>query len=144
MEISSGLRPARRWRILLAHGATAACDPLVLAIEEALGRVDLSEAVSIDDARAALQSTPFNVCLVCLDLPPAPLGGVRLAQDVLDNYGVPLVLVTRSMRWIPPRATALCKLPWVPPDANAAEVARAIDEAVEAFRQTETSSLLEA
>jgi len=133
MKLLSGLRPVRRWRILLAHGATAACDPLFYAIESALGSVDLSEAVSVDGARAALQSGQFNLCMVCLDLPPAPVGGVRLAQEVLDEREVPLLLVTRSMRWIPPHATALRNLPWLAPDASANDVARAVEAVMEAF-----------
>ena len=133
VEAESGLRLARRWRILLAHDATATtCDPLVDAIEGALGNVDINESSSIDDAQVALRTSRFDVCLVCLDLPPAPLGGVRLAQEVMKR-GVPVVLVTRSLRWIPPSAQELREVPWVSPDAGAAEVARAVGEAVAAL-----------
>jgi hypothetical protein len=130
MELVSGIRPARRWRILLAHDASAStCDAMAAAIEGALKSVDLSDASSVDDARVALQGGVFHVCMVCLDLPPAPLAGVRLAQEVLAE-GVPVVLITRSLRWIPPNAAELCNLPWVSPDARPAEVAKAISLAI--------------
>jgi hypothetical protein len=138
VEDRSGLRKARRWRLLLAHDATAStCDPLLDALEGALGEVDVSESSSIDDARVAIrgaadddpQGARFHLALVCLDLPPAPLGGVRLAKELVDR-GLPVVLVTRSLRWIPPTAAALRDLPWIPPDADAAAVSRAIAEAM--------------
>ncbi len=130
MDLGLGIRSARRFRVLLAHDATApTCDALADAFESALSEVDLNHACSADDARAALQSSRFHACLVCLDLPPAPNGGVRLAQEVLSQ-GAPVVLVTRSLRWIPPSATALRDLPWVAPDAKPAEVARAIRAAL--------------
>jgi hypothetical protein len=133
VEDGSGMRPARRWRLLLAHDATAStCDPLIDAIEGALGNVDVNESSSVDDARVALLSARFDLCLVCLDLPPAPLGGVRLAQEFVRD-GLPVVLITRSLRWIPPSAAALRELPWMPPDATAAEVSRAVGEAMAAI-----------
>jgi hypothetical protein len=128
----SGLRLVRRWNVLLAHDATApTCDALVTAIEDALGNVDINDASSADDARDALRRGWFDVGFVCLDLPPAPAGGVRLAQEVLDE-GVPLVLVTRSLRWIPTGTTALQGVPWIPPDADAIAVSTAVAEAVAA------------
>jgi hypothetical protein len=147
VEDGSGLRLVRRWRLLLAHDATAStCDYLIDAIEGALGNVDVNESTSVDDARVALdnftlrehpphdggggpRSSRFDLCMVCLDLPPAPLAGVRLAQDVI-RQGVPLVLITRSMRWVPASAVALRDVPWVPPDATAAQVSRAVGEAM--------------
>ncbi len=135
VEESSGLRRIRRWRLLLAHDATAStCAPLIDAIAQALGNVDINESSSIDDARVALHTANdggpcFDVAMVCLDLPPAPLGGVRLAQEFV-RAGLPVVLVTRSLRWIPPSAVALRDLPWVTPDATAAEVAYAVAEAL--------------
>lgn len=147
VEPGSGMRLARRWRLLLAHDATAAtCDPLIDAIEGALGNVDIYESSSVDDARDVLRSSvadmdaPFNdggrtagarfdLALVCLDLPPAPTGGARLAQEV-RRQGLPVVLITRSLRWIPPTAASLRELPWVPPDASEADVARAVGEAM--------------
>ena len=133
VEDSSGMRTARRWRLLLAHDATAStCDPLIDAIEGALGNVDVNESSSVDDARVALLTTRFDLCLVCLDLPPAPLGGVRLAQEFVRD-GLPVVLITRSLRWIPPAAAALRDLPWMPPDATAAQVSRAVGEAMAAL-----------
>ncbi len=139
VDDKSGLRKARRWRLLLAHDATAStCNPILDAIAGALGNVDVSESSSIYDARLAVggsrdegrRSHPrFHVAMVCLDLPPAPLGGVRLAQELVAA-GLPVVLITRSLRWIPTSATALRSLPWVSPDAGPAEVARAIGEAM--------------
>jgi len=164
VEDGSGLRVARRWRLLLAHDATSStCDPLLDAIEGALGNVDISESSSIDDARVALRrwgrerrqasmgtapvnpwapgssgaahAVPFDLVLVCLDLPPAPLGGVRLTQEILEQ-GLPVILVTRSLRWIPPGAAALRELPWITPDAEVTDVARAVGEVVAAFGST--------
>ena len=134
VDEESGLRKARRWRLLLAHDATAStCNPILDAIEGALGNVDVSESSSIDDARLAVRGcrdeSRFHLAMVCLDLPPAPLGGVRLAQELL-GAGLPVVLITRSLRWIPPSAAALLQLPWIPPDAGSAEVSRAVGEAM--------------
>jgi len=132
MQGASGIR-AVRWRLLLAHDASAAtCDPLVQVIESALGAVDLTDASSIDDARVATHSVDFHVALICLDLPPAPVGGVRLAQELLA-LDVPVVLVTRSLRWIPQNAPGLRELPWIPPDAGTAEVGQAIVAAMGRF-----------
>jgi hypothetical protein len=133
VDESSGLRRIRRWRLLLAHDATAStCEPLIDAIEGALGNVDVNESSSVDDAQVALHSGPIDLAMVCLDLPPAPLGGVRLAQEFLRE-GLPVILVTRSLRWIPRSAVALHDLPWVTPDATAAEVERAVIEVMASF-----------
>ena len=150
VEDGSGLRVMRRWRLLLAHDASAStCDSLIDAIDSALVNVDLNESSSVDDARVALHTAyeggtghdgrpklrapkephRFHLCMVCLDLPPAPLGGVRLAQECLRE-GLPVILVTRSLRWVPASATALRALPWIQPDASAAEVSRAVGEAM--------------
>ena len=144
MQGASGIRSVR-WRLLLAHDASAStCDPLAFVVESALGHVDITDASSVDDARVALFSVDFHVALVCLDLPPAPSGGVRLAQEVLA-LDVPVVLITRSLRWIPPSASALRELPWVPPDAGATDVGQAIVDAMARFpaveRGARTSSL---
>jgi hypothetical protein len=140
------MRLARRWRLLLAHDATAStCDPLIDAIEGALGNVDIYESSSVDDARDVLRSSlaeydfpsnergaRFDICLICLDLPPAPTGGARLAQE-MRRLGLPVILITRSLRWIPPNAAALRELPWIPPDASEADVSRAVGEAMAMF-----------
>jgi hypothetical protein len=137
MELGSGIRAARRFRVLLAHDATAAtCDALVSAIERAPKNLDLTDASSVDDARLALQTGIFHIGLVCLDLPPAPLGGVRLAEEILAQ-GVPVVLVTRSLRWVPHGATRLRELPWLAPDAPPAAVARALSQALSAYDDDE-------
>ena len=145
VEPGSGMRKARRWRILLAHDASAStCNALIDSIEGALGRVDVYESSSVDDARDSLRTSlddaeapwptdgpRFHVAMVCLDLPPAPAGGVRLAQE-LSRRGLPVILITRSLRWIPPSAAALRELPWIPPDATAEEVVRAVGLAMAA------------
>jgi hypothetical protein len=112
-------------RALLVHNmAAATCDALARVIEASLGG-ELVDASSIEGARAAVAAEAFDAILICLDLPPAPLAGARLASELLDG-GYPVVLVTRSLRWLPPDATALRELPWIPPDAPAADVARVI------------------
>jgi hypothetical protein len=138
VEAGSSVRPARRWRVLLAHDATAAtCNSLIDTVEAALGNVDVNESSSVEDARLALRLGPhdgtsgrFHLAMVCLDLPPAPLGGVRLAQEILGKHNLPVILVTRSLRWIPAWAVALRDLHWVTPDATPEEVVRAVSDAV--------------
>ena len=118
-----------RWKVMLAHDAgNSTCDELVDAIVGALGNVDVSDVSSVQAGVAAIES-PIDVCLVCLDLPPAPMGGARLAEELMMS-SIPVVLVTRSQRWIPPQAVALRELPWVRPDASATEVSEAIAEAM--------------
>ncbi len=125
----ASLLPRRLWRFLLAHDATShACDPLILSVEGALGNVDIVEATSVDHALAELQGGSFDATFVCLDLPPAPLGGARLAHSILDEGGA-VVLVTRSLRWLPPRDLALQRLAWVSPDASSALVTKAVHRA---------------
>jgi hypothetical protein len=126
------VRKVRRWRLLLAHDASAAtCNPLVDSLGSALGDVELYESASMDDARDAVDSGRFDLGLVCLDLPPAPTGGARLAEELLAT-GLPIVLVTRSLRWRPASAVVLRALPWVRPDATVPEVARAVTDALTA------------
>ena len=138
MEASSGLRPARRWRLLLAHDAQApTCDALPDAVVDALGNVDVLDASSVEDARVTLQGGRFDVCLVCLDLPPAPSAGARLARDVIE-LGVPVVLVTRSQRWIPNESPELRSLPWISPDATPTDVATAVGLAMAAHGLAES------
>lgn len=119
-----------RWKVLLAHnGALPTCDGLFGAIASAMDDVQVVDAPSAEAARSILRSTPFDVVFVCLDLPPSPSGGIRLAQELV-RAGCPLILVTRSLRWLPKSAAELKVLPWVPPEGTAAEVARAINEAI--------------
>ena len=121
---------ASRWKVLLAHdGALPTCDALFDAVAEAMDDVQIVDAPSAEAARSILRRTPFDVFLVCLDLPPSPSGGIRLAQELV-RAGCPLILVTRSLRWLPRSASELKVLPWIPPEATPAEVARAIDEAI--------------
>jgi hypothetical protein len=130
MEATSGLRPARRWRLLLAHDSAApTCDALPDAVIDALGNVDVVDATSVEDARVTLNGSKFDVCLVCLDLPPAPSAGARLAAEMVE-LGMPVVLVTRSQRWIPADSAALRALPWMSPDATPTDVANAVGSAV--------------
>ena len=118
--------------VLLAHDPSArTCDALCVALKAAFPDVEIVDAPSAEYARAAGHSIPIDVSLVCLDLPPAPLGGVRLALEIA-RQGRPLVLVTRCLRWLPPSAAELRRLPWVSPAAGWSEVARAIATACEA------------
>jgi hypothetical protein len=122
----SGTRLRRRWRVLLAHDAAATtCDGLFGVIEHVLGDVEIVDASSIDDARGWLHQGEIDVALVCLDLPPSLIGGVRLAREI-QAHGPPVILVTRSQRWLPHDAGSLRLLPWVTPEATAAEVTQAI------------------
>jgi hypothetical protein len=126
----SGARPTRVG-VLLAHDPSArTCDALCAALRAIFPRVDIVDAPSAEYARTAGHASSVDVSMVCLDLPPAPLGGVRLAMEIAREKR-PLVLVTRSLRWLPPSAASLRALPWVSPEATPAEVARAIAAACE-------------
>jgi len=107
------------------------------AVIDALGNVDVVDAGSLEDARVTLNGSKFDVCLVCLDLPPAPSAGVRLATEMVEG-GLPVVLVTRSQRWIPADAAPLRTLPWMPPDATPTDVANAVGAAVAASGLSES------
>lgn len=132
VEAGSGVRRVRRWQLLLAHDAAAStCDPLLDSLSSALGDVEVYESASMDDARDAVDTGRFDLGLICLDLPPAPAGGARLAEELLAA-GLPVVLVTRSQRWLPASASALRALPWVRPDATIAEVSSAVADAMTA------------
>ena len=121
----SGTRIVGRVRILLAHDMSSACDSLASSIESAMGDVEIIDVSSVDAGRATLHSMKLSVCFICLDLPPAPQGAVRLATEAI-RVGAPFVLVTRSLRWLPASATTLHDVPWVPPDATPAAVTTAV------------------
>lgn len=122
--------PRRLRRYLLAHDARSrTCDPLILAMEGAFGAVDIVEATSVDHALSELAAASFDATFVCLDLPPAPQGGARLAHLVLEEGGA-VVLVTRSLRWLPPSDHVLRGLAWISPDASSSEVASAVTAAI--------------
>jgi hypothetical protein len=131
-------------RFLLAHDIGAStCDALLGSLDDAFDDLEVVEACSVADAENALEESSFDACLVCLDLPPAPLAGVRLAQAALREasyrdasrdpsaHGARpgVVLVTRSLRWLPATAAELRNLPWVQPDAGPAEIKRAVADA---------------
>lgn len=129
-------------RFLLAHDIGAStCDVLLGALDDAFDDLEVVEACSVADAEDALEASSFDACLVCLDLPPAPTAGVRLAQAALREASYRdascdpsearpgVVLVTRSLRWLPAAAADLRNLPWVQPDAGPAEVKRAVADA---------------
>jgi hypothetical protein len=119
-----------RWRVLLAHdGRLSTCDHLLEVIVAAMDDVQIIDAPSADSARDFLRRKLVDVCFVCLDLPPAPSGGIHLAQELV-RAGCPLILVTRSLRWLPRSAAELKVLPWVAPEADATDIVRAIDEAL--------------
>ncbi|MEJ7732691.1 MAG: hypothetical protein WKG00_26260 [Polyangiaceae bacterium] len=117
-------------RFLLAHDiGSSTCDALLGSLDDAFDDLEVVEAYSVADAENALEESSFDACLVCLDLPPAPLAGVRLAQAALreasyrdasrgpsDHGARPgVVLVTRSLRWLPATAAELRNLPWCSP-----------------------------
>lgn len=119
-----------RWRVVLAHdGRLSTCDRLIEVISEVMDGVPVIDAPSVDSARDVLRRTPVDVCFVCLDLPPAPSGGIRFAQELV-RVGCPLILVTRSLRWLPRTAAELKVLPWVAPEAGVAEVIAAVEQAI--------------
>ena len=122
--------PQRLWRFLLAHDWKAPmCTPLLASVEKALGLVDVVNAWSVDEALEELSEGNFDACFVCLNLPPVPNGTARLASKMMSE-GFPVVLVTRSLRWLPPKATHLRGLPWLSPDAPPHEVLRVIRAAI--------------
>jgi hypothetical protein len=127
---NASLLPQRPWRFLLAHDASAkTCRPLLQSVERALGNVDIVDAASVEHALAELRDSTFDACFVCLDLPPVPIGGARLAQTMIRR-GYPVILVTRSLRWLPQNATRLRDVPWIPPDARPGDVAKAVRAAL--------------
>ena len=121
---------ASRWKVLLAHdGKLSTCDALFDVIRGVMVGVEVLDAPSAEAARSILRGTAVDVCFVCLDLPPSPLGGIKLAQELV-KVGMPLVLVTRSLRWLPNSAAELRVAPWVRPEATGEDILRVIDEAV--------------
>jgi hypothetical protein len=123
----SGVRRVKRWRLMLAHDPLAStCAGLLGSLDLAFPELELVDATSVEDARASLGAdAEFDAVLVCLDLPPAPMGAVRLARAALLD-GHPVVLVTRSQRWLPVDADELRARPWVAPDATPEELLRAV------------------
>lgn len=122
--------PRRLWRFLLAHDFKAPmCKPLVASVEKALGLVDVVSASSVEEAVEELSDGSFDMCFVCLNLPPVPNGTARLTSRIMSE-GFPVVLVTRSLRWVPPKATHLRGVPWIAPDAPPADVLRVMRTAI--------------
>jgi DNA-binding NarL/FixJ family response regulator len=119
---------------------------LLSAIDDAFNDIEVVEVASVTDAQNVLERSRFDACLVCLDLPPAPLAGVKLAQAALRDDGrqrrPSVVLVTRSLRWLPASAANLRSLPWVAPDAGADEIARAVDLATGGMPRPPTSDVM--
>lgn len=130
----------QRSSILLVHDARSrACDGLRALLDEFASDATWSGqpeegvqvAVSAQSAAEALRegNGAWRVVFVCLDLQPAPRAGSRIAEFAVAQ-GIPVVLVTRSARWIP-EGSALQSVPWVPPDATLEQVEDAIDRAIE-------------
>ena len=121
------------FRVLVARDSRlSTCDAMVGAIERSIEGCEIVEAFSVEGALISAQSGgPFDVCLVCLDLPPAPRGGCRLAEELMAD-GHAVVLITRSLRWLPAGDHALRSLPWVTPEADTNAVLEAIQAAVDA------------
>lgn len=141
-DAPSGTRLHRRWRILLAHDSAAStCDALFGVIEDVLGDVEIVDASSMEDARMWIRQGDIDVAMVCLDLAPAPIGGVRLAKEIHTD-GPPVILVTRSQRWLPADAGSLRLVPWVTPEATGADVTRAILASLDATGRARSLSEL--
>lgn len=146
---NSGTRSVR-WRVLLAHDGNAkTCDQLADAILGALGNVEILDAASVQGGAAVLEpqtgqtrAESIDVCFVCLDLAPAPTGGARLAEIAIA-LDVPVVLVTRSQRWIPQQNPKLKNLPWITPSATASEIGDAVTEAMATQGHSATWSIEE-
>jgi hypothetical protein len=105
--------------------------------------VEMDVLGSLAAARASFsEPEPRALTLVfsCLDLPPAPLAGVLAALEA-DELGFATILVTRSLRWIPPGLERAAELPWVAPDAGALAVADAIDQALRRSRERRGASV---
>lgn len=113
--------------ILFADAGSNLGDAMV---EPLARRHVVTRASSVQDAAELLRTAHFEVAMVSLDLQPAPHAGVRLAEAALVR-GVPVVLVTRSLRWVPPSATQLKVLAWVSPESDDETVEAAIREAVD-------------
>ena len=118
--------PRRSYDLMVADSGSASCD---LLVEELRLHHAVTRASSIQDAVELLRTMPFHVALVSLDLHPAPQGGVKLADFALST-GVPVALLTRSLRWIPASSPHLHLLSWAAPESTAAEVEGALHEAL--------------
>lgn len=120
-------------RVLVARDSRlSTCDAMVSGLERTLEGCEIVEAFSVEGALGMARSNgPFDVCLVCLDLPPAPRGGCRLAEELMAD-GQAVVLITRSLRWLPAGDQALRSLPWVTPEASLDAVREAIQTAIDA------------
>lgn len=128
---------ARRSSVLVAHDAgSSACDALVRLLEAGIpGRLEpgaLTRASSVQDAAELLRTRSFDVLFVSLDLQPAPQAAPKLADFALGR-GIPVVLVTRSLRWLPAASAHLRLLPWVSPEATADELDAAMADALATF-----------
>lgn len=73
-----------------------------------------------------------KLAFVCLDLQPAPVAGTRIAEFAVAR-GIPVVLVTRSTRWLP-QGSALNAVPWISPDATSEELVDAMRAALDSDR----------
>lgn len=120
--------------VLFVHDARSrACDGLIARLH-ALVDEDVAVAVSAQSAAEAVREAgtgegAIRIAFVCLDLQPAPRAGSRIAEFAIAR-GIPVVLVTRSARWIPQGST-LEGAPWIPPDATDAQIASAIEAAID-------------
>ncbi|MDC3960346.1 hypothetical protein KEG38_41215 [Polyangium jinanense] len=113
---------ARSRRILVARDPRlSTCDALVQGLEPLIEGVELVEAYSVEAARSWAKGKPFDLCLVCLDLPPAPRGAAKLAKELCAR-GQRVVLITRSLRWLPAEDLELRALPWIVPEADPTSV----------------------
>src|SRR5262245_59576740 len=132
VKVSSGLHPrvseptivVQNRAVLFAHDPTqTTCAALLEHLHEFTQSSvrPLSMAGSAQAAAEPLRlveraGAAIDLAVLCLDLPPAPTAGIRLATYRLE-VGVPVVLVTRSMHWLA-HLPRLATLPWLRPDAS--------------------------
>ncbi|MFO0616537.1 MAG: hypothetical protein U0414_28350 [Polyangiaceae bacterium] len=133
--------------VLVVHDARSrACDALLSRLAVAMHR-DPSDFRVVMSAQAAAESlrasargeSEVRLALVCLDLQPAPRAGSRIAEFAAAQ-GIPVVLVTRSTRWLP-EGSPLTALPWIPPDASIVDILDAISRAIELASAPESDAL---
>lgn len=122
--------------IIVVHDARSRGCDRVLGRLAALLNADASELEVVVSAQGAAEvlraasrgEVDLRVAIVCLDLQPAPRAGSRIAEYALSQ-GIPVVLVTRSTRWLP-EGSPLSAAPWISPDADDSQIAAAIRAAL--------------
>jgi len=147
VKVSSGLHPRvsepsivmQNRAVLFAHDTTQATCAALLEHLHKFTRTSIRPLSIAGSAQAAAEQlrlveragAAIDLAVLCLDLPPAPTAGIRLANYSLE-VGVPVVLVTRSMHWLA-HLPRLAALPWLRPDASRAQVEEKLGAAIASF-----------